>query len=56
MEGEQAGLHARLADPEFYRSAGGEVATVNARLAAIEEELEAAYLRWDELESLKNPS
>jgi hypothetical protein len=32
-----------------------QLATINARLAAIEGELEAAYLRWDELESLKNP-
>ena len=54
LEEEQAGLHARLADPEFYKSAGAEVATVNARLAALEQELEAAYQRWDELESLKS--
>ena len=56
LEEEQAGLHARLSDPELYKTAGTEVATINARLAAIEGELEAAYLRWDELESLKNPS
>jgi ATP-binding cassette subfamily F protein uup len=54
LEGEQAGLHARLSDPDFYKSAGGEVSTINARLAAVDVELEAAYLRWDELESLKN--
>ncbi len=55
LEEEQEGLHSRLSDPEFYKSAGTEVTTVNARLAAIEQELEAAYLRWDELENLKNP-
>ncbi|MDD2737112.1 MAG: ATP-binding cassette domain-containing protein [Desulfuromonadaceae bacterium] len=53
IEKEQEELHARLADPEFYKTAGGEVVAVNARLAALEQELEAAFLRWDELESLK---
>jgi len=55
LEAEQGELHGRLSDPEFYKSAGAEVAVINARLGAIETELEAAYLRWDELESLKNP-
>ena len=54
IEKEQAALHARLADPDFYRSAGGEVAVLNARLAGLEQELEAAFLRWDELESQKS--
>ncbi len=53
IEKEQGELHARLADPDFYKSAGGEVAAVNARLAVLEQELEAAFLRWDELESQK---
>ncbi|HIJ80385.1 MAG TPA: ATP-binding cassette domain-containing protein [Desulfuromonadales bacterium] len=53
LEREQEGLHARLADPEFYKSAGSEVAAVNARLGQLEQELEAAFQRWDELESLK---
>ena len=53
IEKEQEGLHARLADPEFYKSAGAEVASVNARLAVLDGELEAAFLRWDELESQK---
>ena len=52
LEAEQAALHERLADPEFYKAAGGEVAAVNARLAELEVELEGAYLRWDELESI----
>jgi ATP-binding cassette subfamily F protein uup len=53
LEEEQATQHARLADPEFYRSAGAEVAIINTRLVKLESELEAVYLRWDELESLK---
>ena len=53
IEKEQELLHARLADPDFYKSAGAEVAVVNARLAALEQELETAFLRWDELEGQK---
>lgn len=54
LEEEQSTLHARLSDPEFYKKAGGEVVGVNTRLVELEQELEAAYLRWDELESLKS--
>ncbi len=53
LEKEQVDLHARLADPEFYKSAGNEVVAVNSRLSALEGELETAFLRWDELETLK---
>jgi ATP-binding cassette subfamily F protein uup len=53
LEAEQTGLHDRLADPEFYKSAGAEVATINDRLAALGNELEGVYSRWEELESLK---
>ena len=53
LEGEQEDLHRTLADPEFYRSAGGEVTRHNARLAEIEQELAEAYRRWEELESIR---
>ena len=53
LEEEQAGLHDRLSDPEFYKNAGSETAVINARLAELEQELESASLRWDELERLK---
>lgn len=53
LEEEQAGLHDRLSDPDFYKNAGSETAVINARLAELEQELESAFLRWDELESLK---
>ena len=53
LEEEQGGLHARLSDPEFYKNAGAEIVSINARLLALEQELEAAYLRWDELEGLR---
>ncbi|NVO00898.1 MAG: ATP-binding cassette domain-containing protein [Geobacteraceae bacterium] len=53
LEGEQAELHERLADPDFYKKAAAEVSTVNDRLAALDLELEAVYGRWEELEGLK---
>ncbi|BEH11082.1 ATP-binding cassette domain-containing protein [Geobacter sulfurreducens subsp. ethanolicus] len=53
LEEEQERLHATLADPEFYRGAGAEVAALNTRLAELEGELETAYARWEELESLR---
>jgi ATP-binding cassette subfamily F protein uup len=55
LEQEQEKLHATMADPEFYKSAGAGVVQVNTRLAELERELAGAYIRWDELESLKNP-
>ncbi len=53
LEEEQQGLHRTLADPEFYRSAGAEVAAINARLNAVDTELDEAFRRWEELEELK---
>jgi ATP-binding cassette subfamily F protein uup len=52
LEEEQAGILATLADPEFYKGAGSEVARLNARLPEVEEELTLAYARWEELETL----
>jgi ATP-binding cassette subfamily F protein uup len=52
LEEEQERLHKTLADPEFYKTAGGEVAVLNARLGALELELAEAYRRWEELEAL----
>ncbi len=50
LEEEQAELHTRLADPAFYQEAGEAVAEVNARLKALEADLEEAYARWEALE------
>ena len=51
LEEEQQTLHTQLADPEFYRKRGEEIAAVQGRLKEIEETLSAAYERWEELES-----
>jgi ATP-binding cassette subfamily F protein uup len=53
LEKEQRELHAALSAPELYRSAGATVAGLNARREELGRELEAAFVRWDELESLR---
>jgi ABC transport system ATP-binding/permease protein len=53
LEKEQEELHATLAAPELYRTAGATVAGLNARREGLQRELEAAFLRWEELESLR---
>ncbi len=50
LETEQAALHARLANPELYRSAPQEVAELTARLEDLRVELAATYARWEALE------
>ena len=54
LEEEQQQLHATLADPAFYKQAGPEVMTLNARLEELEAALLAAYERWEELEALRS--
>ena len=50
LEAAQALLHERMAEPDFYRRPGNEVADAWRELAAVEAELAAAYSRWEELE------
>jgi len=52
LETEIAELHSMMADPDFYRTAGEQVATTTTRLEKIETELTATYARWEELDSL----
>jgi ATP-binding cassette subfamily F protein uup len=54
LEAEKATLFGRLADPGFYRTGGDEVARVRRRAAAVDVELETAYSRWEELESIND--
>jgi ATP-binding cassette subfamily F protein uup len=51
LEAEQAQLHQKLADPEFYRQSGTEVGKVASRLEEVEQEVRAAYARWVTLEA-----
>ncbi len=53
MEKERAEILDLLSSPAFYAEGNpARVAETNARLEALEGELEAAYHRWDELEQL----
>ena len=45
-----AALTACIQDPGFYRQPADEVTATNARLAALQAELEQAYARWQALE------
>jgi ATP-binding cassette subfamily F protein uup len=53
LEAEKRKLLLSLADPEFYRGSGNDVATANARLQGLEDELHSAYQRWEYLEERK---
>jgi ATP-binding cassette subfamily F protein uup len=52
LEAEQASLFETLSDPQFYQSAGEAVAASRNRLADLESQLQAAYRRWEELDTL----
>jgi len=52
LETEKQRLYALMASPTLYASRGDEIARVKEQLAALEAELETAYARWVELETL----
>ena len=51
LETELATVQQRLADPALYRDAPDEVADLNRRMQALDDELAAAYARWETLDS-----
>jgi ATP-binding cassette subfamily F protein uup len=51
LEREQEDLNDRVSDPAFYRSDPSSQKRVQARIAALAEEVAAAYARWEELEA-----
>jgi ATP-binding cassette subfamily F protein uup len=51
LESEKSSLESAIAAPEFYKESADVIARTLARLPAVEEELLAAYARWDELDS-----
>jgi ABC transport system ATP-binding/permease protein len=52
LEAEQADLHTRMGEGDFYRQTGHAVGAALERLEAIKLELDASYQRWQELESI----
>ncbi len=53
LESEQKELYAIMSDPLFYKEDKNEIARVKANLERVEKEIEAAYFRWEELESMQ---
>ena len=53
MEQEQKQIYEKMADESFYRDGGNEVAVARARLSELEQLLETAYGRWEELETVR---
>jgi ATP-binding cassette subfamily F protein uup len=51
LESEHAQLQSTIASPDFYREGADAIAKTMARHGAVEEELLAAYERWDELKA-----
>jgi ATP-binding cassette subfamily F protein uup len=49
-DAEIAELHREMAEPRFYQQSGAQIAAEQARLKQLEEQLAAAYHRWEELE------
>jgi ATP-binding cassette subfamily F protein uup len=52
LETEQQQLHDAMADPDFYKN-GSDIAAAAARLEELKQQLETAYTRWEELETLQ---
>ena len=50
LDADIAALTAQIQDPAFYRQPAEAVTAANARLSALQAELEQAYARWNELE------
>jgi ATP-binding cassette subfamily F protein uup len=50
LEGELARLTGAMNEPAFYQREAADVAADNAALARLQAELDAAYLRWAELD------
>ena len=54
LESEQKELFAILSDPLFYKKEKDEIAGIKSDLDRVEREIETAYLRWEELETMKS--
>ena len=52
LEAAVSELHQRMAQADFYQQAGDVIAAENAKLAELDQQLSAAYQRWEELEPL----
>jgi len=52
LEGDIDALHQEMAQPDFYKQSGTQIAAGQAQLKELEDQLHTAFTRWEELESL----
>ena len=52
LEAAIADAHTQMADPAFYKQPADQIAAVATSLETMQQELDTAYARWDELESI----
>ena len=50
LESRQAELNEQMASPDFYKSEGSKIAEIQAEATRLAEELDACFLRWEELD------
>lgn len=53
LEAEQQTLYSQMSEPDFYKKAGKSAAEAKARGEEIEEKLKDMYLRWEDLEAIR---
>jgi ATP-binding cassette subfamily F protein uup len=53
LETEIASLNEAISRPEFYQQTKDTITGTQARLAELQQTVEAAYMRWEELEALR---
>jgi len=54
LEAKQKALYGSTSDPEFFKKDKKEFASIKNRLLEVAQEIEAAYLRWEELEGIRS--
>jgi ATP-binding cassette subfamily F protein uup len=52
LDAKLADLHAAVAQPDFYKQPPAEIARQQTELKTLQQQLDAAYARWEELESI----
>lgn len=53
LEAEQKKLYAAMSDPLFFKKDKREITRTRTRLAEVEQDIQAAYQRWEELEGIE---
>lgn len=51
LEAQIAAMHAEMADPQFYKRPGDQLAETQSELETLQSELAACYARWESLEA-----